>query len=153
MTEPKDKRAAGAGGLLDAMLDDHAEGITIDDREIESTGLTDDAPDAPRRGAEPQVERVPRRWAADPDAHVGGLRVTGQFELHNGGPEIDGLWQVIKLVSAHPGAHDAGQPHRADTLVAARPAGGPPFVRLTAEELAEEIEAGNLVVIRADERG
>lgn len=144
-------RRPGAPSLLDAMLDDHAEGVTVDDRELASAGLPDEGAPGPRRRAEPAVERVPRRWAADPDAHVGGLRVGGRFALANGGPEVDGVWEVVKLVSAHPAA--AGQDTPADTLVAARPAGGPPFVRLSADDLAEEIEAGNLVVLQVDARG
>jgi hypothetical protein len=104
---------------------------------------------APRRPSEPVVERGPRRWGADPDAHVHGLRVGGQFELRHGGPELDGVWEVVRVSSPHPGAEGTEEP----TLVAARPGGGPPFVKLTAAAVELEEVEGNLTILRADPRG
>ncbi len=136
--------AEKSGSLLDAMMADHAAGVTADDLERAQEAAA--APPA-REATPPPVDTQPRKWAADPDANVCGLRIGGRFELHNGGPDVDGVWTVTALklpLNAGPEAR---------VLVAARPEGGPPFLQISEADFAEEIEIGNAVVVSADARG
>ena len=131
--------------LLGAMLSDHAAGVTADD--LEERDRPAPAPEKPRAVRETPIETTPRTWAADPNASVCGLRRGGVFELRNGGPEIDGPWLVVKLILPH----GAGPKER--TLVAARPEGGPPYIKIIEADFAEELEIGNAVILQKDERG
>jgi hypothetical protein len=131
--------------LLGAMLDDHAMGVTADD--VEQTTAAEPEPKRTLRERDTPVETVARSWAADPNANICGLRVGGIFELHNGGPEVDGPWVVAKLILP------LNAPPAERILVAARAEGGPPYIKITQPDLAEELEIGNAVIIQPDARG
>lgn len=135
--------------LLDAMMDDHVAGVTVDDLEQGRDGTpANDAPElSPKARDTRPVETAPRKWAADPDANICGLKVGGSLRFSNGGPEVDGVWVVAQLkmpLNAKPDAR---------ILVASRPEGGPPYIQISESDLAEEIEIGNAEVLATDERG
>ena len=107
--------------LLDDMLASHAKAPRAEPEAA-----------APRGSREPEVETERRRYAADPDAQVSvaGLRKGGVFTFEDAGEDLDGEW-IVK--QANP-----------DHIFAERPAGGPPYIRLEADVIREEIEAGRL---------
>ncbi len=108
--------------LLNDMLAEH-DPKAPDDAEAEAK------PAGPR---EPEVELERRRYAADPDAKlsVAGLRQGSVFTFEDAGEDLDGEW-IVK--QANPGH-----------VFAERPAGGPPYIKLEAEVILEELEAGRL---------
>ncbi|MCA9546270.1 MAG: hypothetical protein KC613_17820 [Myxococcales bacterium] len=135
--------------LLDAMVDDHVAGITVDDLEQGRDGTpAQDGPTlSPKVRDSRPVETTPRKWAADPDASICGLKVGGSLEFHNGGPDVDGVWVVQQLKMPLNAAPEA------KILVASRPEGGPPYIQISEADLAEELEIGNAVIRAHDERG
>ena len=151
---PESKTGTGEPGqnlgreVLDAMLSDHAEGVTADSAELAQAEPEESEPEARSlRELDTPVETVARAWAADPNANICGLRKGGIFELHNGGPEIDGAWVVTQLILPLEAAPEARM------LVATRAEGGPPYLRINEPDFTEELAIGNAVIVQIDARG
>lgn len=116
---------------------------------IEQTMRVDDeplkrrepAPIDPRLQAPPE-EDSPRRWAHDPDvtADIGGLRVGHRFTFTDCGEELDGAWVVRALDLQHPNPAQR-------FLTAARPTGGPPYIKMTEIDFLDELRLGRARIV------
>jgi hypothetical protein len=95
----------------------------------------------PRLQAPPE-ESAPRRWAHDPDvtADIGGIRTGHRFEFSECGPELDGVWVVKGLDLNHPNPAQR-------FLVAERPEGGPPYIKMNEIDFLDELRIGRARIL------
>ena len=92
----------------------------------------------------PTLEELqgPRRWAHDPDARadIAGLRRGYRFTMQDCGEDLYGEWVVVRLDLNHPNPSQR-------SVTAERPAGGPPYIKMTELDFLDELRQGRIALV------
>ncbi|MCA9541247.1 MAG: hypothetical protein KC620_20240 [Myxococcales bacterium] len=132
--------------LLDGILAEHAIAdvkAAVEEarqRKVTPEAAVEPAP-SPAKAADspPEFELKRRPYAADPRHNIFGLMPGAKFEMSDCGPDMDGLWVVVKVNGEDPDP-------AVRNLVAARDGVGPPYLKMTEEVLREELDVGRLAL-------